>query len=388
MGIYIWKRFGPRSAYQYLHLPETYTIGSKPKKKKQVFLKGGPGYIYKQPPTLADSYKRQQLFNSGHSGPWKHFYGGPKDTRSFRWSAKAPNPVPTTSDPMIEEWGKEKGSKILIEERAAIKHAEDKLNQKEIHEAAVLESARKAAETQHARSVLRASVGNIARLRSGRKARTQFAEQKALQEEQRKKEKELKEVEKELIFYRDLEHRDKNDPKVRKFLKSYGVDDYSILSDLAEETAKHVRRLEDYMTQEVSPFLSFVGTNGRIPVFDDDTKADGKAGLGVFETKPEATRVTPSPEGEPLYKKWGGSGTPYQKEGDLYNKFLRKVISKATPENPEDVMDRFLRRAEDKTTPSKQRDLWDLVGQYAAGDGQTRKRTLSFSGTPGKPTFY
>ena len=41
MGIFIWKRFGPRSAFNYLHLDNVYTVGSKAKKKQQVLLKGG-----------------------------------------------------------------------------------------------------------------------------------------------------------------------------------------------------------------------------------------------------------------------------------------------------------------------------------------------------------
>ena len=43
------KRFGPRSFVQYLGLKDTYSIGTKSKKKKQEFLKGGPGYVNKQP---------------------------------------------------------------------------------------------------------------------------------------------------------------------------------------------------------------------------------------------------------------------------------------------------------------------------------------------------
>jgi len=46
MGIHIWKRFGPRSAFQYLNLSGVYSVGTKAKKKQQVFLNGGDGYIY------------------------------------------------------------------------------------------------------------------------------------------------------------------------------------------------------------------------------------------------------------------------------------------------------------------------------------------------------
>ena len=80
MGIHIWKRFGPRSAYQYLHLNGVYTVGTNAKKKHQEFLKGGPGYIYKQGPGEKKKMDNQQLNNTGHSGAWKKLYGGPKDS--------------------------------------------------------------------------------------------------------------------------------------------------------------------------------------------------------------------------------------------------------------------------------------------------------------------
>ena len=41
------KRFGPRSFVDYLHLNDVYSIGTKPRKQQQVFLKGGVGYVYK-----------------------------------------------------------------------------------------------------------------------------------------------------------------------------------------------------------------------------------------------------------------------------------------------------------------------------------------------------
>ena len=42
------KRFGARNFVQYLGLKDTYSIGPKAKRKKQEFLKGGPGYVHKQ----------------------------------------------------------------------------------------------------------------------------------------------------------------------------------------------------------------------------------------------------------------------------------------------------------------------------------------------------
>ena len=105
MGIHIWKRFGPRSAFQYLHLPEVYTVGTKAKKKQDVFLKRGSGYIYKQAPEEQKRVDNQRMINVGHSGVWKKFHGGTKDTRSFRWSAKAPEPVGTSFDHFVDNTG-------------------------------------------------------------------------------------------------------------------------------------------------------------------------------------------------------------------------------------------------------------------------------------------
>ena len=36
--IYIWKRFGPRSAFQSVHLPGVYTVSTKAKKNQDVFV--------------------------------------------------------------------------------------------------------------------------------------------------------------------------------------------------------------------------------------------------------------------------------------------------------------------------------------------------------------
>ena len=69
MGIYIWKRFGPRSAFQYLNLSGVYSVGTKAKKKQQVFLKGGDGYIYKQDPGEKKKLDNHQL-NKNNMGFW------------------------------------------------------------------------------------------------------------------------------------------------------------------------------------------------------------------------------------------------------------------------------------------------------------------------------
>ena len=104
MGIHIWKRFGPRSAFQYLHLGGVYSVGNKAKKKQQVFLKGGSDCVYKQDPGEKKKLDNQQLNNVRHSGAWKKFYGGPKDIRDFRWTAKAMPPVKTSFDHFVDNW--------------------------------------------------------------------------------------------------------------------------------------------------------------------------------------------------------------------------------------------------------------------------------------------
>ena len=63
------KRFGPRVFLDYLHLNDVYSIGTKPKKQQQVFLKGGVGYVYKTPPAQKKAADFQQANSIGHAGP-------------------------------------------------------------------------------------------------------------------------------------------------------------------------------------------------------------------------------------------------------------------------------------------------------------------------------
>ena len=95
-------------------------MGTKAKKKQQVFLKGGDGYIYKQDPGEEKKLDNQQLNNVGHSGAWKKFYGGPKDTRGFRWSSKAPEPVSTSFDHFVDNWNRGIHSYNTAREAAAV----------------------------------------------------------------------------------------------------------------------------------------------------------------------------------------------------------------------------------------------------------------------------
>ena len=58
---------------------------------------------------------KQLLRRSGHSGPWKKFYGGPKDLRAHKltWTAKEPPPVYTSLDHLNEHWGRDRRGGIL-----------------------------------------------------------------------------------------------------------------------------------------------------------------------------------------------------------------------------------------------------------------------------------
>ena len=84
------KRFGPKSFVSYLGLIDVYSVGSKPRKKQQVLGRGSTWYMYKPIPSEKRAYEQQQATSVGHSGPWKKFYGGPKDLRAHKltWTAK------------------------------------------------------------------------------------------------------------------------------------------------------------------------------------------------------------------------------------------------------------------------------------------------------------
>ena len=123
-----------RSAFQYLNLDGVYSVGTKAKKKQQVFLKGGNGYIYKQDPGEKKKLDNQQLNNVGHSGAWKKFYGGPKDTRGFRWSAKAMPPVRTSFDHFVDNWDRGIHSYTTAREAAAVANQEYLDRQRAAHD--------------------------------------------------------------------------------------------------------------------------------------------------------------------------------------------------------------------------------------------------------------
>ena len=65
------KRFGPRNFVEYLHLKGTYSIGSKGKKKQQVYGKGAQVIYTNNPQLRKKAYTEQQNALVGPYGPWK-----------------------------------------------------------------------------------------------------------------------------------------------------------------------------------------------------------------------------------------------------------------------------------------------------------------------------
>ena len=65
------------------------------------------------------------MLNPEHSGVWKKFHGGTKDTRSFRWSAKAPEPVRTSFDHFVDNTGHGQTSYVAAREAAAVANQEE-----------------------------------------------------------------------------------------------------------------------------------------------------------------------------------------------------------------------------------------------------------------------
>ena len=90
----------------YLHLNDVYSIGTKPRKQQQVFLKGGVGYVNKTKPSEKKAIDAQKAYSVDQPGSWKYFYGGNKsaDVRSFSWSAKEPPKISTGGDSLMEDW--------------------------------------------------------------------------------------------------------------------------------------------------------------------------------------------------------------------------------------------------------------------------------------------
>ena len=83
MGVISKKRFGPRNFVQYLHLKDVYSVGPKPRKKQQVYIKNPQEYIIPQSVVNSVLHERQQSVNAEKQRATKTFanyYGGTGDT--------------------------------------------------------------------------------------------------------------------------------------------------------------------------------------------------------------------------------------------------------------------------------------------------------------------
>ena len=81
MGLIIKKKVWSKKSCAILHLKYVYSVGTKAKKKQQVYVKGGTGYIYKQTSGEKAAYDSQQAINTTRQGSLTpHFYGGPQTT--------------------------------------------------------------------------------------------------------------------------------------------------------------------------------------------------------------------------------------------------------------------------------------------------------------------
>ena len=152
------KRFGPKSFVSYLGLKDVYSVGPKPRKKQQV----STGYLYKPIPSERRAYEQQQATSSGHSGPWKKFYGGPKDLRAHKltWTAKEPPPVYTSLDHLNEHWGRDRRGGILRQQAQQLildeyNNRVDEARARFEHERGAQENARNAARAERRAGIRR-----------------------------------------------------------------------------------------------------------------------------------------------------------------------------------------------------------------------------------------
>ena len=112
MGIIIKKRFGPCNFVQYLHLNDVYSVGPKPRKKQQVYIKNPQDYIIPQSSVNSALYNAQQaetVERAGANKTFSKYYGGTGDNRSFVWTAKPLPPVATSLDRLGEDFDRNYG---------------------------------------------------------------------------------------------------------------------------------------------------------------------------------------------------------------------------------------------------------------------------------------
>ena len=87
MGIIIKKRFGPRNFLQYLHLKDVYSVGPKPRKKQQMYIKNPQEYTIPQSTVnsvLRDMQQGETVENKGASKHFAKYYGGMGDKKQLK----------------------------------------------------------------------------------------------------------------------------------------------------------------------------------------------------------------------------------------------------------------------------------------------------------------
>ena len=132
MGIIIKKRFGPRNFVQYLHLKDVYSVGPKPRKKQQVYIKNPQDYIIPQSTVnsvLHDMQQGETVENKGASKHFAKYYGGTGDSRSFVWTAIPRPPVATSMDRLGDDFDRNFGLNQTNLERAAFDKVREKKKQ-------------------------------------------------------------------------------------------------------------------------------------------------------------------------------------------------------------------------------------------------------------------
>ena len=133
MGLIIKKRFGPWNFVQYLHLKDVYSVGPKPRKKHQVYMKNPQEYIIPQSivnSVLHGMQEGETVKNKEASKHFAKYYWGTGDSRSFVWTAKPRPPVATSLDRLGDDFDRNFGLNQTNLERAAYAKAHEKENRR------------------------------------------------------------------------------------------------------------------------------------------------------------------------------------------------------------------------------------------------------------------
>ena len=89
-----------------------YSVGPKPRKEQQVYIKNPLDYIIPQSAVNSALYNAQQaetVEKAGANKTFAKYYGGTGDNRSFVWTAKPLPPVATSLDRLGEDFDRNYG---------------------------------------------------------------------------------------------------------------------------------------------------------------------------------------------------------------------------------------------------------------------------------------